>query len=165
MITAMISTILGMVGGVLPDIMKEVRDSRSASREIEFLRMQAELQMKVAAVNADARLREIDAGIVSQEMQATREHLTAIIEAQAKPTGIKWIDGYNAVLRPMCTTLIILLFMGTAIPFVWAVLSQMSAGAITAVQMANIIWGSMVGESILGVLGFLFGARSSMKRS
>jgi hypothetical protein len=65
----------------------------------------------------------------------------------------------------MCTTLIILLFMGTAIPFVWAVLSQMSAGAITAVQMANIIWGSMVGESILGVLGFLFGARSSMKRS
>jgi hypothetical protein len=53
MITAMISTILGMVGGVLPDIMKEVRDSRSASREIEFLRMQAELQMKVGPGQAD----------------------------------------------------------------------------------------------------------------
>jgi hypothetical protein len=32
MITAAISTILGMVGGVIPEVVKEVRDARNAAR-------------------------------------------------------------------------------------------------------------------------------------
>jgi hypothetical protein len=90
--------------------------------------------------------------------------MTAIVEAQARPTGIPFIDGFNAMLRPGCTALIILLFMGTAIPFVWGVLQQMETGVITATQMAQIIWGSLVGESILATLGFLYGYRSAAKK-
>lgn len=164
MITAAISTILGMVGGVLPDIMKEVRDSRAALRERELITLQANLQLELAKAAGDSKMREIDASIISQEMQATREHLTAVIEQQAKPTGIVWIDGFNAVLRPIAVAMIMVLFMITALPFVWAVLEQMRSGLIDAQQMANIIWGSLVGESILATMGFLFGYRSSAKR-
>ena len=49
MITAAVSTVLGMVGGILPEVMKEVRDSRNASREREFLKLQAELQLQAAS--------------------------------------------------------------------------------------------------------------------
>lgn len=164
MITAAISTILGMLGGVLPDVVKEVRDSRNAAREIEFLKVQAELQLKAAQVTADARLREVESNALAQEAAAFRQQMAAIVEAQARPTGIAWIDGFNALLRPVCTALIILLFMGTAIPFVVAIIQQFEAGQVTAVQMAQIIWGSLVGESILATLGFLYGYRSAAKR-
>lgn len=165
MFTAMISTILGMLGGVLPDIMKEVRDSRGAARERELIELQARLQIETAQHANDAKLREIDAGIYVEEMKAMREHLTAVIEAQAKPTGIVWIDGFNAVLRPACTTLIILLFLMTAVPFVWAVLGQYNVGAIDAQTMAAVIFGSLVGESFMAVFGFLYGYRSTAKRA
>lgn len=164
MITAAISTILGMVGGVLPDVLKEVRDTRNATREREFLKLQSELQLKAAQVTADSRLREIDANLVAQEAKATREYLAQVVESQGKPTGIVWIDGFNAVLRPVCVAMIMVLFMMTALPFVWAVLQKMQMGLIDAKQMAEIIWGSLVGESILATLGFLFGYRSAAKK-
>ena len=164
MITAAISTILGMVGGVLPDVLKEVRDTRNATREREFLKLQAELQLQAAKVTADSRLREIDANLAAEEARATREYLAQVIEAQSKPTGIVWIDGFNAVLRPMAVSMIMILFMATALPFVWGVMQQMQAGVIDATKMAQIIWGSLVGESILAVMGFLFGYRSSAKK-
>ncbi len=164
MITAAISTILGMVGGVLPDVMKEVRDSRNAVREREFLKLQAELQLQAAKVTADSRLREIDASLAASEAKATREYLAAVIESQSKPTGILWIDGFNAVLRPACVAMIMVLFIMTALPFVWAVTQKMQMGVIDAKQMAEIIWGSLVGESILATLGFLFGYRSAAKK-
>lgn len=164
MITALVSTILGMLGGVLPDVMKEVRESRQAARELEHMDKQAELQVKVAQFAADSRMREVEGNVFVEEAKAFREHLTAIIETQAKPTGIAWVDAFNALLRPVCVSLIMLLFMSTAIPFVWAILEQFRAGAITAEDMATVIWGSLVGESILAALGFLFGFRSAAKR-
>lgn len=164
MITAAISTVLGMVGGVLPDVLKEVRDTRNATREREFLKLQADLQLQAAKVTADSRLREIDANLAASEAKATREYLASVIESQSRPTGIVWIDGFNAVLRPICVVMIMVLFMMTALPFVWAVMQKMQMGAIDAKQMAEIIWGSLVGESILATLGFLFGYRSAAKK-
>lgn len=164
MITAAISTLLGLFGGVLPDIMKEVRDSRNASREIEHMRLQADLQIMVAKSTADSKLREIEGNIFVEEARAFREHLGAILEAQGKSTGIKWVDAFNALLRPVCVTIVMIMFLITAIPFVWHVLALASAGTIDAKTMAEIIWGSLVGESVLAVMGFLFGYRSSAKR-
>jgi hypothetical protein len=163
MITALISTVLGLFGGLLPDIMKEVRDTRNATREIEFLKTQHQLQIETAKINADSRLREIDANLAAQEAKATREYLGSVIEAQSKPTGILWIDGFNSVLRPACVSMIMVLFMMTALPFTWSVLHEYRENVIDATTMANTIWTSLVGESIMAVLGFLFGYRSTAK--
>lgn len=165
MITAAISTLLGMLGGILPDVMKEVRDSRNAGRELAHMKVQAELQIQVAKAAADSKLREVEGNAMVEEARAFREHLTAIIESQARPTGIAWIDGFNALLRPVCVTLIMLLFMATALPFTWAVVAQFKAGQIDAPTMAKVIFGSLVGEAILATLGFLFGYRSAAKKA
>jgi len=163
-LTALLSTLLGMLGGLLPDVMKEVRDSRNASRELEHMERQAELQIKVAQLAADSRMREVETNAYVQESAAFREQLKALIEAQARPTGILWIDGFNAILRPVCVSLIMLLFMTTAVPFTWAVLEQFRSGSIDAQTMATVIWSSLVGETIVAALGFLFGYRSSAKK-
>lgn len=165
MITAALSTLLGMLGGVLPDVMKEVRDSRNATRELEHMRLQAELQIQVAKSAGDNRMREVDGNAMVEEARAFREHMTAIIESQGKPTGIAWVDAFNALLRPVCVSLIMILFMATAVPFTWAVVAQFKSGAIDAPTMATVIWSSLVGESILATLGFLFGYRSAVKKA
>jgi ABC-type multidrug transport system fused ATPase/permease subunit len=164
MFTAAVSTILGMLGGVIPDLLKEFRDSRNQAREVEHMRVQAELQAKAAKELSDNRLREVESGAYAAEAQAFRETLTKIIEAQARPTGIAWIDGFNAVLRPLCTLSIMILFMVTAGMMVWGVMGALHAGAITPEQAAAVIWGSLVGESIQAALGFLYGYRSAVKK-
>ena len=164
MLTAAVSTILGMIGGALPEVIKEVRDTRNATREREFLRLQHTLTLEAAKATADAKLREIDANVFVEEAKAFREHLTAILENQNRPTGVAWIDGFNAVLRPACVALVMVLFMVTAVPFVWAVIGQYGDGKLSAEVMAATIWSSLVGESILAVMGYLFGYRSTAKR-
>ena len=158
---ALISTLLGFLGGALPDLLKEVRDSRNHARELDFLRQSHEMQLERARLEAGSKLREGEANLAAEEVRA---HLTSIIEAQAKPTGVAWIDGLNAVLRPVAAIFILVLFVATAGGFVSSVLSSYSAGEIkSAKEVAEVIWGSLVGFSIEAVLGFLFGARQARK--
>ena len=163
MITALVSALTGLVSGVVPDIIKEVRDSRNANREVQFLKLQHQFQVERMKLDAGAKMDEQEANIVAEEVKAMREHLTAIVESQAKPTGIAWIDGFNSILRPLTAALIMVLFVFTAGAFSYGVLSQYAAGMMDASSMASVIWGSMVGEAIQAVLGFLFGYRSSRK--
>lgn len=163
-IAALISTILGFVGGILPDVMREIRDANASKREIAFLKAQHEMQLERMKSEAGSRLREAEAGLVAEEVRAMREHLTAIIETQGRPTGVPWIDAFNAVLRPMATVLILILFLATAGAFVASVIGQYRAGQIAdAKTLAEVVWGSMIGLAIEGVLGFLFGVRSARK--
>ena len=46
MITAMMGLVSGLVSGVVPDVLKEVRETRDHKREVEFIRLQHELQMQ-----------------------------------------------------------------------------------------------------------------------
>ena len=163
MITALVSALTGLVSGVVPDIIREVRDSRNATREVQFLKLQHQFQLERMKFDAGAKMDEAGANIVAEEVKAMREHLTAIVESQAKPTGIAWIDGFNSVLRPMTAALIMVLFVFTAGAFAAGVLSQYASGMMDASTMANVIWGSMVGEAIQATLGFLFGYRSARK--
>jgi hypothetical protein len=165
-ITALISTLLGFLGGALPDLIKEVRDSRAASREADFLRLQHELQVERMKLEAGAKLREAESGIIAEEVRAIREQVVAAIEAGSRPTGVIWIDGFNALIRPLTAMLVMLLFIVTAGGFVASVLAQYQAGQIApAAAMANVLWGSQIGFAIEAVLGFLFGARQVRKMS
>jgi hypothetical protein len=164
MITALISTVLGMLGGAVPEIIKEVRDTRNHSREIEFLRLQNQLQIEREKAGADAKMREAEASLAAEEFRAMREHMTAIIEAQARPTGIRWIDGLNAVIRPATAAMMMLLFAWTASVFVDGTMAQFKAGTIEGMRAAEMIWSSLIGEAILATLGYLFGYRTTARR-
>ena len=104
MLTALISLISGIVTGAVPEILKEIRESREAKREREWLELNHRLQMEREKAGAEDKMRLAEANLAAEEIRAMREHLTAIVEAHAQPTGIKWIDGFNALLRPAAST-------------------------------------------------------------
>jgi ABC-type nickel/cobalt efflux system permease component RcnA len=160
MIVSLISSVLGMVGGLLPDIFTEVRETREHAREIERLDKQAELQLRLLEARTDAKLAEIEGNAHAEEMRAFREQMKAIY-GQQQPTGIRFVDGFNALIRPTTAALIMLMFVVTAGLFILGVTAKMTAGAVTPEQAAAAIWGSLVGDAIQAVLGFLFGYRST----
>jgi phytoene dehydrogenase-like protein len=161
MLTALISSVLGMVGGLLPDILKEVRDGREHRRELERMDKNAEIQLRMLEKQTDAKLAEIDAGVVVEEMKAFRAQMENIYKQQ-QPVGIRWIDGFNALIRPATAALLMLLFFGTAVAYSWGIIEQYRDGRITDLtNLATAIWGSLVGESIQAVMGYLFGYRST----
>lgn len=162
MITAIVSSLLGMLGGVLPVITKEVTDSRAHAREMEHLRLQAQLQIEVAKQAGDNRLREIEASSAAEQIKALGATLTEIVKAQAQPSGMKWLDGLNAALRPVCAILTMGLFMAVSARYSWLVLMQMQATSSVAelTQLSNVIFTSLVGESFMAVMGFVYGYRS-----
>ncbi len=158
MITALISTVAGLVSGSVPTLLKEWGASREHNREMEMLNVQTELQLKIAEKQGETRVAEMDreVDISAYEAQAT------IIKASLKGSGITWVDAWNAAMRPFAVTIIITLFAVMASFYTYAVLSSVETIADTQAAV-NLLWGSLIGEAIQAVLGFLFGYRSSRK--
>lgn len=161
-ITALISTIIGLVGGILPRVMTWLESASQHKREVDFVKLQHDLQMERMKADAGAKLREAESNVVAEEVRAMREHLTAIIENQAKPSGFAWIDAFNALLRPSATVVVLVMFCGYAVVMIQLYRSGQIA---TAEALAKAISLNYVGLAFEGVLGFLFGVRTTMRRS
>lgn len=158
MVTALVSAITGLISGAVPDILKEWKAGREHNREMDSLTRQTDLQLKIATQQGRTRVAEMDHQLEVSAYDAIGE----IAGASLKPSGVKWVDGWNASLRPFAVTLIILLFAVIACTYSFYVLREVQSleDAQTAVEL---LWGSLVGEAIQAVLGFLFGYRSSRK--
>lgn len=164
MITALFSTLLGMLGGVLPDLMKILVQRQSAKDERAFLELQAKLQLQQAQLTRDTRLAELGSNEEIEHMRSMKDSLLAAIEAGKLQTGILWVDALNALLRPVCTVAIIAMFLIVATAFCWLVLAKFAAGEIEPEVVAKLMFSSLVGESIMAVMGFLYGYRSAQKK-
>jgi len=158
MLTAAVSSIVGLVSGFAPKLVKEFTDSRSHKREMESLRLQTELQLKIAEKEGNTRVAEMDRKIEIAAYDAQ----AGIAKASLRKTGIKFVDAWNGVLRPFTVTLIILLFVGMSTAYSYAVFSAVETLADIR-GAVELLWGSLIGEAIQAVLGFLFGYRSGRK--
>jgi len=158
MITALISTITGLISGTVPNLLKEWGASREHKREMEMLTVQTELQLKIAEKEGETRVAEMDREVDIAAYDAQSKIATASL----KGVGINWVDAWNAAMRPFAVTIIITLFAVMASCYTYAVLSQVDSIQDTE-QAVDLLWGSLIGESIQAVLGFLFGYRSSRK--
>ncbi len=158
MITALISTVTGLISGTIPDLLKEFTRSRDHKRELEMLEKQTELQLRIAEKEGETRVAEMDREVDITAYKAQSK----IAVASLKPTGIRWVDAWNAAMRPFAVTIIITLFAVMASFYTYAVLNTVESLSDT-VRVVDLLWGSLIGEAIQAVLGFLFGYRSARK--
>jgi hypothetical protein len=73
--------------------LQEQIDSKSHERNLESLRVQSDLGIKTITVQADSAVRQIETAAWLEAVKGT-----------AKRSGVKWIDGWNAVIRPSVAT-------------------------------------------------------------
>lgn len=156
--------ITGLIGGAIPKLLKEFTDSRDHQREIDMLKLQTELQLKIADKEAEAAIITAESGMISSQIQAQTDQLKAIYKGGPK-TGLVWIDALNASIRPITALMLIGLFMFVSVLFVVEVMAQVDRGIINATALPNIVFHGVIGEAFTGVLGFLFGYRTTMSRT
>lgn len=104
------------------------------ARQQEAIRLQAELGVKTIQVQADADIARTDAA-----------GFYAAFESANKPTGIKFVDGWNGIIRPLCATIVIIL---------WG----------HAMKEAGFALSDWDKELMGTVLGFFFASRELTKR-
>jgi len=75
-------------------------EAARAERDSKRIQLQHELQVKEVVVQGDV-------AIQSKEADA----FIAAIQAAARPTGIKWVDGWNGAIRPSYATVALLLWL------------------------------------------------------
>ena len=109
-------------------------DAAQHSRNLESIRVQAELGVKEIRVKAEADLERIDA-----------EGFYGAVRDAMKPTGIWLVDLWNGVIRPLCATIAVAMW----------VLSLYRSGWVL---------GPWDQELTAAVLGFFFADRALGKR-
>ena len=157
MITALVSAVIGAVSGLAPEVLKFLNGRADRAHELAILTLQAE----AAKAGHQQRIEEIREGSYVEELRAYAEQMKAIQEAQARLTGIGFVDSFNALIRPATAALMMLFFAVASTLLTWATLADVGSGRLGMPEAAGIIFGSLIGEAIQAVLGFLFGYRST----
>lgn len=165
MLTAALSFAGGLLNAFLPDVVgyfkkRQEMAERAAERahEKDLLLTQADIQVKLGQQRLEEQNGLAVIELVKAEMSAFAEQMKAIYKAQ-EPIGIRWVDAWNASLRPFACTSIIIMLNVVAYMYVWDALQQYVKDGLELREAADLIWKSLVGEAIQAVLGYLFGYR------
>jgi hypothetical protein len=149
---ALFGSIVGLLGSFAPRLIGFFEQKQSHSQEIEMLRVQGEFQMRAIEAGHAAKMQEINAGAdVASELAA--------FKAALRPSGIAWVDGFNAFVRPFLTLCFFALYAGVkAAQF--AILQQDHSGsAATLLSM----WGEEDWAVWAAIVTFWFGNRTFNK--
>jgi hypothetical protein len=145
---ALLGSVLGLFGSVLPEIAKFFQDKRDKKHELEMLRLQAE--------NAD-KLRDYDAKLFAAQAEANfdiAEQERIAVQQKNDRTDIKWVDAFNAVIRPTIALGFLLLYAFIKI------MAIVNIGADVFVSNPWLVWNDEDSAIWAGVISFYFGSRA-----
>lgn len=96
-------------------------DQERHARDLERIRLQADLGVREIQIAADNAISKVE---VDAWFETVRE--------VGKPTGLKWLDGWNGAVRPLLATLAILAVVAQIVANDFA-LSEWDQGLISAI--------------------------------
>ncbi len=106
----MLETILGgALGGVLrlaPEVLKYFDSKDERKHELRL----GEQNLKLTELQQKGQIAVADRQLEGSQFTAAMAALQASIESQAKPTGVKFIDGLAASVRPVITYWVFFLY-------------------------------------------------------
>ena len=153
----MFSAILSFLGGSVfrmlwGEISTWVTAKQDHAHEIERLRLQGDMEAAQHARNLEAIRVQAELGVKTIQVQAEAdvgkletEGWFAAVRQAMQPTGIAWVDAWNGVIRPLAASIAILL---------WVLALNTQGWKMTDWDM----------ELVGVILGFFFASRELMKR-
>ena len=146
----LLGSLLGFISSTFPDLLKFWQDKQDRKHELQIL----DRQMEQMRLGHNQRLDEIAINAdVSQSL--------ALYKHDSQPSGVTWVDGLRASVRPMIT-------YGFFILFAWVKLSAvvllMHQDGLNINEALIQIWDGETQALFAGILSFWFGSRSLAKR-
>jgi len=142
---AIISTIFGILGGLLPSLIKilEMRTSYKYELELTKIRLEAaarglDMQFAIEAVKAEAN-----------EGVSVRQHDSSIVYNDT-------LNTLRASIRPVLTYFFFFMFCGIKI----AAATLMFQNGYNGIEVLNAVWDTHTIAIFGAVMGFWFGSRS-----
>ena len=146
----LLGSLLGFISSTFPDLLKFWQDKQDRKHELQIL----DRQMEQMRLGHNQRLDEIAINAdVSQSL--------ALYKHDSQPSGVTWVDGLRASVRPMIT-------YGFFILFAWVKLSAvvllMNQDGLNINEALIQIWDGETQALFARILSFWFGSRSLAKR-
>jgi len=146
----LLGSLLGFISSTFPDLLKLWQDKQDRKHELQIL----DRQMEQMRLGHNQRLDEIAINAdVSQSL--------ALYKHDSQPSGVTWVDGLRASVRPMITYGFFSLFAWVKLS---AVVLLMNQGGLSVNEALVQIWDGETQALFAGILSFWFGSRSLAKR-
>lgn len=141
---ALISTILGLLSSILPNIVKIYEKKQDLKHEIELTKL------RIAAAE-----RNVELTTVAEVAKADVSEGDSLRDHDSLLSGHSTFDALRASIRPVVTYVFFLLFIGIKI----TVLVIMVNRGVDADKIVNTIWDQETMAIFSAIIGFWFGSR------
>ena len=145
----LLGSLLGFISSAFPDLLRLWQDHQDRKHELAILDRQME-QMRLGHTQ---RLEEIAVEADIAESKALYRH-------DSKPSGIKWVDGLRASVRPVITYAFFLLFTAVKLSALYILMAD--EGLAFAIALPR-IWDPETQALFASVMSFWFGQRALAK--
>jgi len=145
----LLGSLLGFISSAFPDLLRLWQDYQDRKHELAILDRQME-QMRLGHTQ---RLEEIAVEADIAESKALYRH-------DSQPSGVKWVDGLRASVRPVITYAFFLLFSVVKTAALYVLITDQG---LTVVQALPQIWDPETQALFAAVMSFWFGQRALAK--
>lgn len=150
---ALLGSLIGLFGALAPRLLGFFESRQNHQQELELINAHADVQLRLAQVQTDGRMAEINA-----RADSTSELLA--MAASLQPTGIRWVDALNGVVRPLLTVAFFALYAAVKVgQYVLLADGSSESFAMTIVQL----WSEEDWAVWAAIVTFWFGNRTFNK--
>ena len=154
-----LSFIFGGLFRLAPELLKWMDRKDERKHELDMINA----NMKADQLRAEQILKQIDAEADVILGKAEMDAIIAATKAQGQKSGVKWIDGFNSLLRPLIAFWwVIVLYSGALVVQFYALVWKFHESVPVAVLT---VFGEQEKAIALSIIGFVFVDRSIRKGS
>lgn len=145
----LLGSLLGFLGSAFPEALKLIQDHHDRKHELAIL----DRQMEQAKLGHQHKLEEISVDADIAESKALYTHAS-------RDSGVKWVEGLRASVRPVITYAFFLLFAVVKATGLYLMMHQDNLEVAEALLR---IWDAETAALFAAVMSFWFGQRALSK--
>ena len=145
----LLGSLLGFISSAFPELLKLWRDRQDRTHELAIL----DRQMEQMRLGHQQRLEEIN-------IQADLTESLALLKHDSQPSGVQWIDGLRASVRPVITYAFFSLFTGVKVSALYILIIAQGLNWFDALPR---IWDPETQALFAACMSYWFGQRSLAK--
>lgn len=144
----LLSTLFGVIGGVLPNVVKLMERQQDHKYELELTKLKIDAATKGLEFNAIAESAKADV----EEGKSLRDHDSSL-------DSVGMLETLRASIRPVLTYFFFFLFCGIKISVAYVMLSK----GHNPTEIINAVWDQSTMAIFATILAFWFGNRAMIK--
>lgn len=156
MIETLVGTLFGGLFRMAPEILKWVDRKDERKHELAMF----EKQLQADTLKGNQALEQINANAAAAMGAGEIQALIEATKAQSVPSGIRWVDGVNSLMRPLIT------FWWVVVLYTAALVAQylfLIDNGVTMAQAILKLWGVEEKALVASIISFWFVDRSLRK--